>query len=145
MVASDFFALLFQCWAHSKNKNNLLVSLPVVRQVFSFLQFPLVWYSLTFLNNKKSNNFLNCKMNYLYIIGCSFLQVLQTLSLSLSLSLNQTFWIYRWVVPCFLLRLFDSLLKIRDHQCHLISAPILTSVFVTSPPRMKFDTPTSSD
>ena len=51
---------------------------------------------------------------------------------SINFELNQTFWIYRWIVPCFLLRLFDSLLNIIDHQSPVIFAPILTSVFVAS-------------
>ena len=55
--------------------------------------------------------------------------------------LNQTFQIYHWIVPRFLLRLFDSLLNIRDHQFPFISTPMLTSVFIASLPRVKFHTP----
>ena len=48
------------------------------------------------------------------------------------------------MVPCFLLRLFDSLWNIKDHQSLLIFAPILNSIFVASPPIVKF-TPAPSE
>ena len=57
-----------------------ILSLLEVQQVLPSLQFPWLWYSLTFLNIKKSKNFLNCEMIYFCLISCSFFQTLQILS-----------------------------------------------------------------